>query len=109
MPGQVGLGPYHGGKAPVYDLIELAAFDVLVEVYDYKLRETIGDGDIDNGHRGITHASTAGYHKLSGSLKPDTSVDVPIQFVGDGGLEGVVMTPEDAIAAKEKKQGDVLP
>ena len=35
------------GQVPVCDLPELAAFDALVEIYDYKLGETVGNGDID--------------------------------------------------------------
>ena len=61
----------------MYDLPELAALDVLVEVYETRLGETIGSGDFDDEHRGITHASTMGYRKLSGLLKPDTTVLVP--------------------------------
>ena len=68
----------------MYDLLELAALDVLVEVYEIKLGETIGNGDIDNDHRGITYASTNGYRNLSGLLKPDTSVEVPFQFTASG-------------------------
>jgi len=44
------------------------------------LGETIGNGDFDDKHRGITHASTMGYHTPSGLLKPDTAVLVPFQF-----------------------------
>ena len=67
-------------EAPMYDLLELAALDVLVEVYEIRLGETIGNGDFDDKHRGITHASTMGYHTPSGLLKPDTAVLVPFQF-----------------------------
>ena len=70
---------------------------MLVEVYDSKLNETIGNGDIDNDHGGITYASATGYCKLSGLLKPDTSLEVPFDFVArgcDGGLGGAVMCGE---------------
>ena len=68
----------------MYDLLELAALDVLAEVYEIKLGETIGNGDIDNDHRGITHASTHGYRNLNGLLKLDTSIEVPFQFTASG-------------------------
>ena len=72
------------GEAPMYDLLELAALDALVEVYEIKLGETIGNGDFGDDHRGITSASTMGYRKLDGLLKPDSSVSVPFQFTASG-------------------------
>ena len=71
-------------EAPMYDLLGLAALNALVEVYEIRLGETIGNGDFDDEHRGIAHASTMGYRKLSGLLKPDTAVLVPFQFKASG-------------------------
>ena len=82
------------GEAPMYDLLELAALDTLVEVYQIKLGETIGNGDFGDDHRGITSASTMGYRKLGGLLKPDSSVSVPFQFTASGRVAADKMKAE---------------
>ena len=78
----------------MYDLLELAALDTIVEVYQVKLGETIGNGDFDDDHRGITSASTKGYRKLGGLLKPDSSVSVPFQFTATGRVAADKMKAE---------------
>ena len=72
------------GEAPMYDLFGLAALDALVEVYEIRLGETIGNGDFGDDHRGVTHASTMGFRKLDGLLKPNSAVQVPFQFTASG-------------------------
>ena len=77
--------PVKGVRPPGPCEHQRAHRDLLTEIYEraWDAPETIGNGDINNGSSGISHAASEAYGKIStirGLLRPDTSATLPLQF-----------------------------
>ena len=80
------------GELPVYDLKELSNFGALEEIYWCEWSERS-----EHSCGGIAHAPSGAYAKLKGKLKPDTSVELPLQFPHDDAKAKWFLRPMKAL------------